>query len=226
MEAPRSYMYKSLCGDDFYPLIYDNTRYMSHDEKVAYRVENDIPNTVDKWIEEEKIHTEKPTAKPYDRNAPSAYASLQDNVECILNVTREVVSVPNCRVLQCVIDFQPQLGLDGLEIRTSIIFTLTLQVCIPPTTGFLMHYWHSPAVIIDQYTEDNLDNLSPNWLETVRTKPSILAEPNSHVGNDALLCSKHTSKFQAVETSHSLVQCYVGQFHSLVYPVIFCLPDI
>lgn len=142
---------------------------MSHDEKVAYRVENDIPNTVDKWIEEEKIHTEKPTAKPYDRNAPSAYASLQDNVECILNVTREVVSVPNCRVLQCVIDFQPQLGLDGLEIRTSIIFTLTLQVCIPPTTGFLMHYWHSPAVIIDQYTEDNLDNLSPNWLETVRT---------------------------------------------------------
>ena len=49
-------------------------------------------------------------------------------------------------------------------------FTLTLRVRVPPTTCFLMHYWHSPTVIIDQYTGDSPDGLSPQWLETVKTE--------------------------------------------------------
>jgi hypothetical protein len=48
-------------------------------------------------------------------------------------------------------------------------FTLTLRVCVPPTTGFLMHYWHSPTMVIDQYTGDR-DKLSPEWLEIVQTE--------------------------------------------------------
>lgn len=49
-------------------------------------------------------------------------------------------------------------------------FTLTLCVRVPPTTGFLMHYWHSPTVVIDQYMGDSRDEHSPQWLETVQTE--------------------------------------------------------
>ena len=49
-------------------------------------------------------------------------------------------------------------------------FTLTLCVCVPPTTGFLMHYWHSPTIVIDQYMGDSCDRLSPQWLKTVQTE--------------------------------------------------------
>lgn len=47
-------------------------------------------------------------------------------------------------------------------------FTLTLRVRVPPTTGFLMYYWQSPTVVIDQYTGDSRDKHSPEWLETVQ----------------------------------------------------------
>ena len=33
-----------------------------------------------------------------------------------------------------------------------------------------MFYWHSPTVVIDQYTGDSRDKLSPEWLETVQTE--------------------------------------------------------
>ena len=33
-----------------------------------------------------------------------------------------------------------------------------------------MSYWHSPTVIIDQFTEDSLSKHSPNWLEVVKTE--------------------------------------------------------
>jgi len=49
-------------------------------------------------------------------------------------------------------------------------FTLTLRVCAPPTTSFLMYYWHSPAVVIDQYAGDLHDAISPEWIETVQTQ--------------------------------------------------------
>jgi hypothetical protein len=45
---------------------------------------------------------------------------------------------------------------------------LTLRVRVPPTTGFLMYYWHSPTVVIDQYTGDSPHELSPEWLKTVQ----------------------------------------------------------
>ena len=46
---------------------------------------------------------------------------------------------------------------------------LTLCVRVPPTTSFLMYYWHSPTMVIDQYTRDSHDKHSPQWLETVLT---------------------------------------------------------
>ena len=33
-----------------------------------------------------------------------------------------------------------------------------------------MHYWHSPTVVIDQYMGDSHNQLSPQWLNTVRTE--------------------------------------------------------
>ena len=45
-------------------------------------------------------------------------------------------------------------------------FTLTLRLCVPPTTSFLMYYWQSPTVVIDQYTGEISDKFSPGWLET------------------------------------------------------------
>jgi ribosomal protein L16 Arg81 hydroxylase len=49
-------------------------------------------------------------------------------------------------------------------------FTLTLRVRVPPTTSFLMYYWQSPTVVIDQYMGDFRDKFSPEWLETVQTE--------------------------------------------------------
>ena len=61
-------------------------------------------------------------------------------------------------------------GLVEGEVRDPDKFTLTLRVRVPPTTSFLMYYWHSPTVIIDQYTGDSRDRLSPQWLETVQNE--------------------------------------------------------
>jgi hypothetical protein len=71
------------------------------------------------------------------------------------------------------------LGIANLIIRQGLVqgdfqepdeFTLTLRVRVPPTTGFLMHYWHSPTVVIDQYIGDSCDRLSPQWLKTVQVE--------------------------------------------------------
>jgi len=61
-------------------------------------------------------------------------------------------------------------GLVEGDLQDRNKFTLTLRVCIPPTTGFLMYYWHSPTVVIDQYLGDYQDELSPEWLQTVQTE--------------------------------------------------------
>ena len=61
-------------------------------------------------------------------------------------------------------------GLVQNDVQDPDEFTLTLHVRVPPTTGFLMHYWHSPTVVIDQYMGDSRDRLSPQWLETVQTE--------------------------------------------------------
>lgn len=49
-------------------------------------------------------------------------------------------------------------------------FTLTLRVRVPPTTTYLMHYWQSPTMIIDQYAGAPQGQLSPGWLKTVHTE--------------------------------------------------------
>jgi len=61
-------------------------------------------------------------------------------------------------------------GLVEHDLQGPNKFTLTLRVSVPPTTGFLMYYWHSPTVVIDQYSGDYRDELSPEWLETVQTE--------------------------------------------------------
>jgi hypothetical protein len=71
------------------------------------------------------------------------------------------------------------LGIANLIIHQGLVqgdvqdpdeFTLTLRVRVPPTTGFLMHYWHSPTVVIDRYMGDSCERLSPQWLKTVQTE--------------------------------------------------------
>ena len=61
-------------------------------------------------------------------------------------------------------------GLVEGDLQDPNEFTLTLRVCVPPTTGFLMYYWHSPTMVIDRYTGDSHDKFSPEWLETVQTE--------------------------------------------------------
>ncbi|KAF9470043.1 hypothetical protein BDN70DRAFT_902429 [Pholiota conissans] len=135
-------MYISLCDSNFYPLVDRKTKYMTCDEKFAYRVEQGIPRTVDEWIAMGKMHTEAPIANPHKRGLSGEYPLWQDNVECILNVKRK--------------------GTTEAEG-----FILTLRIRVPPTTVYLLHYWQSPAVIVDQYLGGLDDKQSPNWLRTV-----------------------------------------------------------
>lgn len=86
----------SLCGSDFYPLIDICTKTMTYDEKVAYRAEHHIPNTIDKWIANGKTRTKAPTPDPH-KCGPSLNQLLwQDDVECILNVIRKEVGNRTC----------------------------------------------------------------------------------------------------------------------------------
>lgn len=163
-------MYKSLCNDDFYPLIENCTRWMSYEEKVAHRTKHSIPCSIDEWIEDEKTHTKGPIAGAYNLGTSGhKYTLLQDIVECILNVVtvNKEVSVylfdlaVNTNFIIC-------QGFSGSQ--SPDIFTLTLRVRVPQTTSFLMHYWHSPIIIVDQYIEDSCSKPSPRWLKTIRAE--------------------------------------------------------
>jgi hypothetical protein len=84
----------SLSGNDFYPLTHIRTiKEMTYDEKVAYRAEHGIPGTIDQWIADEKTHTKAPTPDPHKRGPSLKYLSLQDDVECILNIIRKEVGI-------------------------------------------------------------------------------------------------------------------------------------
>lgn len=84
--------YISLC-DDFYPLIEKKTKWMTYEQKSAYRVEHSIPGTIDQWISEGKRHIEAPAANPHKRGPTGKYPLWQDNVECILNTMAKKVSI-------------------------------------------------------------------------------------------------------------------------------------
>jgi hypothetical protein len=83
----------SLSGNDFYPLIHIRTKEMTYDEKIAYRAKHCIPDTIDKWIADEKTHTKGPTADPLKRGPSLKNLLWQDDVECILNVIRKEVGI-------------------------------------------------------------------------------------------------------------------------------------
>ncbi|KAF9474539.1 hypothetical protein BDN70DRAFT_310420 [Pholiota conissans] len=145
-------MHISLCSKDFYPLIQIRTNGMSlaYEDKVAYRVKCGFPRTIDEWIANGKMRTKAPTANPHKRSPHLDYPLWQDDVECILNVI--------CKE-----------GLVNSVVQNPTEFTLTLHVRVPPTTNYLMHYWHSPTMVIDKYTGDFPSIHSPDWLETVQT---------------------------------------------------------
>lgn len=82
-------MYQSLCGSDFYPLIIHNhTRWMSYEEKVAYRTKHKIPRSIDEWIEGGKAYIKEPISL----GTSHKYTLLQDIVECIFNIVCKEVS--------------------------------------------------------------------------------------------------------------------------------------
>jgi len=83
----------SLCGNDFYPLIHIHAKYMTYDEKVAYRAKHSVPSTIDRWIADGKTCTKAPTADPHRRGPSLKYLLWQDDVECILNVIRKEVCI-------------------------------------------------------------------------------------------------------------------------------------
>jgi hypothetical protein len=153
----------SLCDSDFYPLIDICTKTMTYGEKVAYRAEHRVPNTIDKWIADGKAHTKAPIPDPYKRGPSLKHLLRQDEVECILNVIFKEVCSTCLGVANLII-------CQGLDNQDPDEFTLTLRVRVPPTTCFLMYYWQSPTVVIDKYTADARDKLSPEWLETVQTE--------------------------------------------------------
>ena len=83
----------SLNGNDFYPLIHIHAKYMTYDEKVAYRAKHGIPDTIDEWITDGKTCTKAPTAD--SRQCGPSLESLlwQDVVECIFNVICKRVGI-------------------------------------------------------------------------------------------------------------------------------------
>jgi hypothetical protein len=83
----------SLCGDTFYPLINVRAKYMTYDEKVAYRAKHGIPSTIDQWIADGKACTKAPTADPQKRGPSLKYLLWQDDVECVLHVIRKEVGI-------------------------------------------------------------------------------------------------------------------------------------
>jgi hypothetical protein len=83
----------SLSGNDFYPLIHIRTKYMTYDEKVAYRAKHGVPGTIDKWIADGKACTKAPTADPHKRGPTLKYLLWQDDVECSLSVIRKEVGI-------------------------------------------------------------------------------------------------------------------------------------
>lgn len=83
----------SLTDKDFYPLIHICTKVMTYDEKVAYRVKQGFPTTIDMWIADEKTRTEAPSTSPHKRGPPPEYMLSLDDVECVLNVIRKEVSI-------------------------------------------------------------------------------------------------------------------------------------
>jgi hypothetical protein len=55
-----------------------------------------------------------------------------------------------------------------MHVRGLKKFTLTLCLRVPPSSGFLMYYRHSPIVVIDKYTGEEDDALAPEWLRAHR----------------------------------------------------------
>ena len=142
---------------------------MTYDEKVAYRAKHDVPGTIDKWIADEKTRTKAPTADPHKsgpRLSKVCCGRMTLNVYETLHARRYLFDKIHLDVAHLII----RQGLIEGDVQDPNEFTLTHHVRVPPTTGFLMYYWQSPTVVIDQYTGDSLDKLSPEWLETVQTE--------------------------------------------------------
>ena len=159
----------SLNDSDFYPLIHIHAKYMIYDEKVAYRAKHGIPDTIDKWIADGKTCTKAPTADPHRRGPSLESLFRQDVVECIFNVICKKVGIFDGSCPSIVELIIPQgLVKDGVQDPDE--FTLTLRLRVPPTTSFLMYYWQSPTVVIDQYMGEFRDKFSPEWLKTVQTE--------------------------------------------------------
>ena len=159
-------MHNSLCDSQFYPLIH--TKWMSYGEKLEYRAKHGVPVTIDKWIADGKMNTEAPTSNPHKRDplASHTYVPSQDNVECILNIAREE---SESEVSIFYSTGRKSITLPG-SFQSPKILTFTLRLRVPQTTGYLLSYWHSPTVIIDQFTEGSLSKHSPDWLEFVKTE--------------------------------------------------------
>lgn len=91
----------SLTGNDFYPLVHICTKDMTYDQKTAYRAKHGVPNTIDKWIADGKIHTKEPIADPHRRGPSLEYLLWQDDVECILNIICKKVNIPSDLYQRC-----------------------------------------------------------------------------------------------------------------------------
>lgn len=91
--VPVNMCYISLCDDSFYPIIESKAKWMSYNEKAAYRVEHGIPSTIDEWIADGKMRTAAPTTNPHRRGPTGKYPLWQDTVECILNIIHQKASI-------------------------------------------------------------------------------------------------------------------------------------
>ena len=160
----------NLSGDDFYPLTQVRHGELTYDQKIKYRARHGIPRTIDQWIELAKGHILAPTGDLNGHNCdPSLeYLLWEDDVECVLKVIHKEVCGQKTYVdLDLVKLIISQGAMEG-PTQHPDEFTLTLHLRIPPTSGFLMFYWHSPVVVIDKYTGNAQDTVAPDWLQTVQ----------------------------------------------------------
>ena len=47
-------------------------------------------------------------------------------------------------------------------------YTLTLRLRVPPSSGFLAYYIHSPVVVIDRFIGEDDDVHAPEWIQSRR----------------------------------------------------------
>lgn len=157
---------RSKFASPYYPLV--RAKKATPEQAVEERRKLGLPSTIDKWIIGAMVHT-KPSMhdKPGSECRSLEYLLWEDEVEVILNVTRKEVS--NSHLLT---SLDPMVCQGKIEdpFQDLPVYTLSLRISIPPTSGFLIYFWRSQSVVVSTFTGESEDKTAPDWLQLVTSE--------------------------------------------------------